>query len=308
MRPMPSRRPYSAHAIGHGPPCARQVEQRTPRQGQFATGMVWLFARQAQHGQAQRLQYRPDPQQRPPRTMHVRIRVFRIRLAYRKVRIDAAFLIFNRLAVFGTHAFKSCPPMGDSRLRDHHHTATAQADAPAQVRGFGERAEPWIGTLPSTQGGQWNQRAGKRHSQHILPAIILFLIRLTVHHQRRDIVVPRIQTDVMQLSACQSNCFAPSKDAVGVFFQASSNTSRHDSSAGLESSCNVHRAPTRSSRSICCIARATAFMNEEAPFTPTRMTRMVLLSGTSVSTPAGDGITLNVICIAAQPDWCNPQR
>ena len=31
--------------------------------------------------------------------------------------------------------------------------------------------------------------------------------------------------------------------------------------------------------------------------TPTRMTRMVLLSGTSVSTPAGDGITLNVICI-----------
>lgn len=48
---------------------------------------------------------------------------------------------------FGTHAFKSCPPMGDSRLRDHHHTATAQADAPAQVRGFGERAEPWIGTL-----------------------------------------------------------------------------------------------------------------------------------------------------------------
>ena len=183
---------------GTGPPCARQVEQRTPRQGQFATGMVWLFARQAQHGQSQRLQYRPDPQQRPPRTMHVRIRVFRIRLAYRKVRIDAAFLIFNRLAVFGTYAFKSCPPMGDSRLRDHHHTATAQADAPAQVRGFGERAEPWIDTLPSTQGGQWNQRAGKRHSQHILPAIILFLIRLTVHHQRRDIVVPRIQPDVMQ--------------------------------------------------------------------------------------------------------------
>ena len=139
MRPMPSRRPYSAHAIGTG--SMRPASGATnARQGQFATGMVWLFARQAQHGQSQRLQYRPDPQQRPPRTMHVRIRVFRIRLAYRKIRIDAAFLIFNRLAVFGTHAFKSCPPMGDSRLRDHHHTATAQADAPAQVRGFGERA------------------------------------------------------------------------------------------------------------------------------------------------------------------------
>ena len=118
---------------------------------------------------------------------------------------------------FGTHAFKSCPPMGDSRLRDHHHTATAQADAPAQVRGFGERAEPWIGTLPSTQGGQWNQRAGKRHSQHILPAIILFLIRLTVHHQRRDIVMPRIQTDVMQLSACQSNCSRQAKTQSACF-------------------------------------------------------------------------------------------
>ena len=91
--------------------------------------MVRLLTGEAEHGQAQCLDKRPDPQQKPPGTVHIRVRIFRIRFTLREIWIDATILVSDLLAAFGAHAFEPCSPMGNPSLR--HHTTSTQADAPA---------------------------------------------------------------------------------------------------------------------------------------------------------------------------------
>ena len=63
--------------------------------------------------------------------MHIRVRIFRVRLTLRKIWIDAAILVFDRLATFGAYAVEPCSSMGNPSLWHHHHTTSTQADAPA---------------------------------------------------------------------------------------------------------------------------------------------------------------------------------
>lgn len=79
--------------------------------------------------------------------MHVSVRVFGIRLAYGKIRIDATVLVFHRAPVLGTDSFESGSSVGDASLGNHYDTPTAKTYAAAQVRGFREGAEP--GSAPS---------------------------------------------------------------------------------------------------------------------------------------------------------------
>ena len=64
--------------------------------------------------------------------MHVSVRVFGIRLAYGKIRIDATVLVFHRAPVLGTDSFESGSSVGDASLGNHYDTPTAKTYAAAQ--------------------------------------------------------------------------------------------------------------------------------------------------------------------------------